>query len=238
VFDKTRKNSDIFNFPKQLDIYTVMLYVIAMKNTKLTISELEKLTGINRRTIHFYTKRKLIPPPEGLGGGARYGEESYLRLLLIKELQKSHLKLSGIKEALDAMAIEEMRSLVDNAKDSDPVWDQEALNSWLQGFFPSELALHEVEPDEGPQVSLSNSFSLLDIGSSHERLRKRKKTKTSYLKKLRRYRKKELPDTTWKRIMIADGIEINVRSDIQNRYGAVISKWIQDFKKNMPKGGH
>jgi len=208
-----------------------------MKNTKLTISELEELTGINRRTIHFYTRKKMIPPPEGLGGGARYGEGSYLRLLLIKELQKSHLKLSGIKEALDAMSIQEMRSLVDTAKDADPVWDKEALDNWLQGFFPSKLAFHDVEPDEDHQWSLSDGFSFLEIGLNKEKVRKRKKPETSYLKKLRRYQKKELSDTTWKRILVADGIEVNVRSDIQNRHGAVISKWIQDFKKNVPKGG-
>ena len=154
-----------------------MLHIIAMKNTKLTISELEKLTGINRRTIHFYTRKKMIPSPEGRGGGARYGEEVYLRLLLIKELQKSHLKLSGIKEALDAMTIQEMKSLADTAKDADPVWDKEALDNWLQGFHPSKSALHDVEPREDLQLSLSDGFSLLEIGSNKERIRKRKKRK-------------------------------------------------------------
>ncbi|MBT4638539.1 MAG: hypothetical protein HOC09_06915 [Deltaproteobacteria bacterium] len=47
-----------------------------------------------------------------------------------------------------------------------------------------------------------------------------------------------MPETTWKRIIVEDGIEINVRSDVQNRYGNAISKWIQDFKKDKPKGGN
>ena len=76
-----------------------------------TISDLEKHTGLTRRTIHYYTKEKLIPSPDGMGGGAKYSEEHLLRLQLIKEMQKSHLKLSGIKEALDSMSIDELDKL-------------------------------------------------------------------------------------------------------------------------------
>ena len=208
-----------------------------MKKTNLTISELENLSGINRRTIHFYTRKKLIPPPDGLGGGARYGEESYLRLLLIKELQKSHLKLSGIKEALDVMSIEEMRSLVHDTKDSEPVWDKEALDNWLPGAFSSKQKLDKVESHESSTTSLNNSFSFLEIGSNKEKSGIEKKSKPSYLRNLKRSQKEELPETTWKRVIVADGIEVNIRSDIQNKSGEIISKWIGDLKKNIPKEG-
>ena len=55
-----------------------MLKPLNKKNYSIT--ELEKHTGLTRRTIHYYTKEKLIPPPDGTGGGAKYGEEHLLRL--------------------------------------------------------------------------------------------------------------------------------------------------------------
>jgi hypothetical protein len=38
-------------------------------------------------------------------------------------------------------------------------------------------------------------------------------------------------------VKVADGIEVNIRSDIQNKSGEIISKWIGDLKKNIPKEG-
>jgi DNA-binding transcriptional MerR regulator len=74
-----------------------------MIELEYTISELEKLTGFPRRTIHFYTKQRLIPPPKGRAGGARYSNIHVFRLRLIKHLQPTQLKLTGIKQYLDSL---------------------------------------------------------------------------------------------------------------------------------------
>jgi DNA-binding transcriptional MerR regulator len=51
-----------------------LCYIVNMerdRDTGYTVSDLESLTGINRRTIHFYVKEGVIPGPSGAGGGAR-----------------------------------------------------------------------------------------------------------------------------------------------------------------------
>ena len=59
-----------------------------MEKQDYSISELiedfENIWGveITPRQIHFYRNKGIIPKPEGKGGGARYTEEHYLRLLL------------------------------------------------------------------------------------------------------------------------------------------------------------
>ena len=233
-----------------------------MKNTKYTISELEKLTGINRRTIYFYSKKEMIPGPETSGRGAKYGEESYLRLRLIKELQKSHLKLSGIKKELDAMGIDKMRSLVKRTRSVDAVGDKEDLENSLQKNAHPAVRLYldemktdetyslaqkgeDVEPlfskarmDNQIQEPLNGRFSFRDIGSTPKRRIKRSQSKDSYLRNLKRRASTDLPDTNWTRVSIADGIELNIRSDIKTRYSREIDKLIRDLKKNSPKGGH
>ena len=79
-----------------------------MIDLEYTISELEGLTGLNRRTIHFYTRQRIIPPPKGKAGGARYSNIHVFRLRLIKHLQPTHLKLTGIKEYLDSLPQRDM----------------------------------------------------------------------------------------------------------------------------------
>ena len=57
-----------------------------MENTTFSITELEDATKINRRTIHYYSQKKIIPPPEGKGGSAKYGLRHYYSLILINLL--------------------------------------------------------------------------------------------------------------------------------------------------------
>ncbi len=79
-----------------------------------SITELERLTGVPRRTIHYYVKEGMIPPPEGLGRNARYSEEHRLRLALIQEMKAStHLRLAGIREVIDTMNEHQLRHEVE-----------------------------------------------------------------------------------------------------------------------------
>ena len=57
-----------------------------MENTTFSITELEDATKVNRRTIHYYSQKKIIPPPEGKGGSAKYGLRHYYSLILIKQM--------------------------------------------------------------------------------------------------------------------------------------------------------
>jgi len=90
----------------------------------MTITELEKASGVPRRTVHFYIRQGVLPPPDGAGGAARYGEEHLLRLRLIQELQKSHLKLAGIREAFEGAFQIDPAALTPATSPRDvPEWD-------------------------------------------------------------------------------------------------------------------
>ncbi len=75
-----------------------------------TISELAGITGVSRRTIHYYVKERLLPPPTGRGQGAHYGEEHRLKLVLIGLLKGSTpFRLEGIREFIAPMSLKELR---------------------------------------------------------------------------------------------------------------------------------
>jgi len=203
-----------------------MLKPLNKKNYSIT--ELEKQTGLTRRTIHYYTKEKLIPPPDGIGGGAKYGEEHLLRLQLIKEMQKSHLKLSGIREALDAMNISEMNQLYEKAQRGKiRSWDLDSIENWLVDSSEVEATdKNSMNYPPGQNISEESNYSFLNPGN---RPRKKKKTRNvSYLKDLKRT---TVPDASWERFSVLDGVEINVRSDIMQKYGTIVKNWIEYLKK-------
>lgn len=64
------------------------------------ITELADQMGVPRRTIRYYVEIGLLPPPEGAGRAAMYGDEHIERLAAIKRLQSQGLTLDQIRDAL------------------------------------------------------------------------------------------------------------------------------------------
>ncbi len=62
-----------------------------------TIQELSDLTGVPRRTIHFYTQQEILPPPEGAGLSTRYQQVHLVRLKLIPILRQEGMRLDQIR---------------------------------------------------------------------------------------------------------------------------------------------
>jgi len=205
----------------------------AMEENTYTITDLEKETGLSRRTIHFYMKEKLIPSPDGTGGGARYSEEHILRLRLIGEMQKSHLKLSGIREALDAMSITEMKTLAEKiVAGPRKVWDKEALASWItsdEGFVASRQS--STPKTNEPAAAEAKDFSFLKIGARQPS--PKGQSSPSYLKDLKRSH--SVREESWQRFNVADGLEVNIRSDMLQRHHQKLIQFIEEFRKNLQK---
>jgi len=81
----------------------------------LTLEDLAHLAGETTRTIRYYTQEGLLASP-GLGRGVRYGPEHLDRLLLIQALQARGLPLIRIRERLQALAPEEVREALLEAR--------------------------------------------------------------------------------------------------------------------------
>jgi DNA-binding transcriptional MerR regulator len=176
--------------------------------TKLyTMSELEQMTGLSRRTIHYYVSQKLIPAPESKGGpGAKYGEEQLVRLQLIRILQ-DELKLEKIKEALASMNEEEMRRIVTDAESGVKKWDATAVSSWLSGQGGSS-----VSESKRTAAKLPGNFSFTRIGEHRE------EPSPAQPVNLLAGLKRSMPPKgeMWQRLQISEGIELSIRSDVSS----------------------
>jgi DNA-binding transcriptional MerR regulator len=76
-----------------------------------TIDELARSTALSRRTIYYYVSRGLVPPA-GRGRGAKYGDEHYWRLLLIRALTDLGVPLDLIQRHVAATPLEHAKLLV------------------------------------------------------------------------------------------------------------------------------
>jgi len=173
------------------------------------IGQLSNLTGYKRRTIHYYSKQGVIPPPEGVGLGAHYTDEHLLRLLLIRYFKKSHLKLPGIREAFDAMNIHEMRKLVDKAQIENPEWNFPSLKNWIVDSTKP--------PEDSPLFQMRGR-----IGESEETAT----YQTNYMETVKR---KAPESTRWEKFILEDGIEVHIRSDKIHRN----KKILDSMKKSL-----
>ncbi|HVP20564.1 MAG TPA: helix-turn-helix domain-containing protein [Anaerolineaceae bacterium] len=77
-----------------------------------SIQELSDLTGVPRRTIHFYTQQGILPPPQGAGLSTRYQQEHLVRLKLIPYLRRRSLRLDQIRTFLNEQDPSELTQLL------------------------------------------------------------------------------------------------------------------------------
>ena len=184
-------------------------------STTYSIRDLEEKTGIKVRTIRFYIKEQLVPPPIGTGGGASYDDTHLLPLQVIKLLQESQIKLSGIKEALFGMSLEHMRILLAEAETGKRSWDSASLRNW-------------VHPETSYEATVPpRNFSFAALGSQ-EVGQPSPAPSSNILGRLTR----QAPQTqeTWLRISPLDGVEVQVRDNVDPKTKELVMQLMQQLQ--------
>jgi len=68
-----------------------------MSGLLYTIDDLQRMTGVPRRTIRLYIQRGLVPPALGRGRGRHYGEAHRIAIQRVQDLKRAGRKLDDIK---------------------------------------------------------------------------------------------------------------------------------------------
>ena len=71
-------------------------------DSEFTIDELAREAGTTVRTLRVYNERGLLPPPELKGRTGFYNEEHLNRVRIISRLLERGIKLSGVRDLLEA----------------------------------------------------------------------------------------------------------------------------------------
>jgi DNA-binding transcriptional MerR regulator len=95
---------------------------------RYSIGELSELTGLSRRTIHYYVQRGLLPPPEGGGRGHYYTPGHVERIRRIRAWQEEGRSLEEIGAALNH-GVEDWSTV---AQPPRPDWRQPGPVLWMR----------------------------------------------------------------------------------------------------------
>ena len=156
-----------------------------------------------------------MPPPYGTGGGASYDDAHLLPLQVIKVLHENQIKLAGIKEALAGMSLEQMRALMAEAETGKRSWDSESLRKWVR----PETA-HET-------TTFPRNFSFAAIGSQQAGEAASASSSNLLGRLTRQYTHLQ---ETWVRICPVEGVEIQMREDIDPKTKALVMQLIQQLQ--------
>jgi DNA-binding transcriptional MerR regulator len=217
-------------------------------NIEYTISELERLTGVSRRNIHFYIKEKLMPPSIGSGLSSKYGEEHYLKLMTIQILQRKHLRLNGIRETMMEMSLDEMRNLVQHeSSQKDALRMKDVLEKFSElntkiispnqsGFLKRNLlTVHEEEKEQN--IVSESTFVNKGFLSKKQVLAVEvdliQQTQPSFSVLPTETEAKAMVESVpWRHIIVSEGIELNIRDDIFIDNKTTIEDFILSLKKS------
>ena len=106
-----------------------------MENQTYTIQELSQITGLPRRTIHFYSQQGILPSPDGAGAGSTYNENHLVRLKLIPILRSQGKRLDQIREVFNSLDIEELRQQLLHRNLSEPIPPSPLNETTYQPYF-------------------------------------------------------------------------------------------------------
>lgn len=141
------------------------------KQKSYSIDELESTTGVNRRTISYYSGTGLLPKVGRRGPKTRYAPEYADRLLVIrkaKELQEAgklpHASLQEIGEVLDRLTPEQLAAAAESDKEVIEIFNQPSP----YGDTPSMQALRMPSDPFGESPDDAGSAESWEGGAPEE----------------------------------------------------------------------
>ncbi len=194
---------------------------------ELTLEDLAGQSGLTLRTLRYYMQEGLLPGPETRGKYARYSQQHLDRLELIRRMKDLHLPLQEIRQLIENMTAEEMSRLRNYQ-------DQVARKFGVQ------------KPAMAAKDQPARSSSALDYIHSIQHVRENlmvyKQDQDGDLPARapdHMLNQQSMPaaphppakQETWRRIQLADGIELNVRESNDQQEKQQLEQLIQSVRK-------
>lgn len=188
-----------------------------------TLQELATTAGVSVRTIRYYIGEGLLPAPAGAGPQSHYTGSHLDRLRVIALLKDRFLPLKEIRKQLsrlDDAAIEQLLDELDAGASADVELTDVAGDA--PAAAPAAMSIRE---DAAPMY---DALSYLD--TALERGRARFNTRRGQMHERRAESSAE--GEQWRKIEVADGVELLVRDDVFRRRRDRID-WLIDWARKV-----
>ncbi|CAN5496838.1 hypothetical protein BH23CHL4_BH23CHL4_11570 [soil metagenome] len=126
---------------------------VAPQPNRYLLSDLERETDVNGRTIRYYISEGLLPPAHGRGPGATYDLGHLLRLRMIQILKSQHFPLQDIKDRLGDLSDQEIAALMN-------VQTEPAEDIWRRIDLHPDIELH-IRQRKGKDKEMDRAVDLI-----------------------------------------------------------------------------
>jgi DNA-binding transcriptional MerR regulator len=172
---------------------------------ELLIHELAEQANVSVRTIRYYLDEGLLPQPRARGRYALFNSDHLERLELIRRLKDAYLPLKEIRQKMDSLSEAQVRDLLDRNGDAPDMRAETQPAPHLQQRAPDSSALDYISKvlETHPPVPPPRIFEV-----------KAAAPQESIMPQLARVPMRrvegEKPET-WRRVLLAPGVELNLR---------------------------
>jgi len=173
-----------------------------------TLQELADSAGVSIRTIRYYIGEGLLPGPEGAGPQSHYTASHMQRLRAIGLLKDRFLPLREIRRQIAGLDDAEIDRLIDDLGGP--------ISSEPDGIMPVPAPGHETALDYIDAALAERPSRTLPLREERRRFRS----------------ESDAEGERWRRIIVADGVEILVREEIYRRRKDRID-WLTDWAKKV-----
>jgi DNA-binding transcriptional MerR regulator len=176
-----------------------------VENKEYLIHELANQANVSVRTIRYYLDEGLLPPPQVKGRYALFNSEHLDRLELIRRLKDAYLPLKEIRQKMEALSGAEVSDLLKKSTDQLvlPLQNQPAFATVQKIAESSALdyiaRLLETHP---ASQSARSSSQAMAANPAAARLA------------MPQPEKDEAENETWRRVVLAPGVELHLRQPV------------------------
>lgn len=196
-----------------------------MSDKYFSIQELAALAGVSVRTIRFYLSEGLLPSPAMRGRYTDYDESYLYRLRLIQKLKDAHLPLREIRRQMQNLSAASVRELaqseelmVDKLLPTEPEIEPEVRDSavdYISRVLENQAVFHRLERQPNPTP----------VAEPPARPQFRKPHQSQL----------EVRGEQWKRIPLADGLELHVREPMTPEMAERVRRLIVEFQPRFAR---
>jgi DNA-binding transcriptional MerR regulator len=208
---------------------------------ELTLEELAQRSGLPLRTLRYYMQEGLLPGPDTHGKYARYSQQHLDRLEVIRRLKSLRLPLQEIHQIVNNMTLDEISQLRVYQDEIAGRFNQDLKLKLMKNLDKKDAssALDYIHSIQDGQMQLNSvidshnkqySIKPLAMNSSHDQNQAAPASPRPFVSR-----------ESWRRIQVADGVELNVREPVntyeEEKIGELIALANKLFEKKSGKQG-
>ncbi|PKO16262.1 MAG: hypothetical protein CVU39_07810 [Chloroflexi bacterium HGW-Chloroflexi-10] len=188
-----------------------------MTSEEYQIGELAERAEVTVRTIRYYISEGLLPAPETRGRYSVYDEDYLNRIRLIKRLKDVFLPIREIRTMLDTQSELEIEDFltryegVRNTGNDALMYISDVLAEKSQPYLKSKPVMPAAAPRAAMRRLETDRMKGEDLSPSPQ----------------------VAEVSQWQRIIITDGVEINVSEQAYQRYGPQLLRWMEELRQRL-----